>query len=89
MQKKYWFRPKKFWGWFAAYYPASREGWTVTAAAILALVLIFLSADRASHSVSDTFFAAAPGGIIVLLIVDLICFRTGEYPSWWRRHNKI
>lgn len=88
VDRKYWFRPKKFWGWFAAYYPVSREGWTIAGVAVLALALIFIHADRTSHSASDTFLASAPGGIIVLLIIDLICFRTGEYPNWWRKHNE-
>ncbi len=86
--KKFWFKPKKFWGWFAAYYPVTKEGWIITLMALLSLALIFFRADSASHSVSDTFFGAAPGIVIVFLIFDLISFRTGEYPSWWKRKNE-
>jgi hypothetical protein len=87
-KKTYWFRPKRFWGWFAAYYPVSREGWTIALAALFAVALIFSYVDRTSHSASDTLIGSAPGIIIVMLMFDLICFRTGEYPNWWKTYEK-
>ena len=80
--KNYWFRPKKFWKIFAAYYPASWQGWLVSLIAAGILVCLFVFADQRSHSVSDTLISFTPGAVAVLLAVDLICFRTGEYPSW-------
>lgn len=81
--KHYWFRPKRFWKWFAAYYPTSWQGWIVTFALTALLVAVFLKVDRASHSASDTLLGVAPFAITILLAFDLFCFRTGEYPSWW------
>ena len=86
--KKYWFKPKKFWRWFAAYYPITREGWITTIGALVAIFLIFMNADGQSHSVSDAFFTSAPKIIIVLLAFDIISFRTGEYPSWWNKNHE-
>jgi hypothetical protein len=83
--RPYWFKPKRFWGVFAAYYPVTGAGWLTTILLAAVAVAIFLHADARSHSVSDTLIGAAPGLIIVFLIFDLITFRTGEYPSWWPR----
>lgn len=85
---KYWFRPARFWKWFAFYYPASREGWIVT------LVLLFIGAnllfivDSRSHSLSDTLIGFAPWFIALGCVFDLLCFRRGLYPSWWKQHKK-
>jgi hypothetical protein len=86
--KKYWFRPKRFWGWFAAYYPASAEGWVLTLAAIFILVKIFLAVDEKSHSGSDTLIAFAPWFILIGLVLDIIMRKTGEYPAWWKKWKK-
>ena len=83
----YWFKPKQFWKWFAAYYPVSWQGWVVTLLAAVSFLAVLARADRESHSVSDTFYGAFPGAVIVLLVFDLISFRTGEYPSWWRKRG--
>lgn len=82
---KYWFRPKRFWNWFAAYYPSSVEGWAVTISLIVFAVVIFLHIDKNSHSVSDTLISFTPWVLAFFVIFDLFCFRKGEYPSWWRR----
>ena len=86
--RKYWFKPKQFWRWFAAYYPVTKEGWITTIGAIAAIVYIAVGADAESHSISDTFFRMAPGVIVVLLIFDIISFRTGEYPAWWKKYHE-
>lgn len=85
--RHYWFRPKRFWRWFAAYYPTAWQGWVVTLVLAFALIFIFVAVDRSSHSASDALFGVAPYAIAILLIFDLLCFRTGEYPSWWRRYG--
>jgi len=87
-EKTYWFKPKRFWRWFAAYYPVSLEGWAAMVLTLVALGLVFFLVDRTSHSVSDTFYAFAPWAVIILLAFDLISFRTGEYPSWWKKREK-
>lgn len=83
----YWFKPKQFWRWFAAYYPVTWEGWVVTLLAAAAFVAFFYSVDQASRSVSDTLYSFTPWAIGILLAFDLISFRTGEYPSWWKRRG--
>ena len=83
--KQYWFKPKRFWNWFAAYYPVSWQGWVVTILAVAAAVWIFICVDRRSHSVSDTLLGIAPWFIAIGLAFDLMCFRKGEYPWWWRK----
>ncbi|MEP7162239.1 MAG: hypothetical protein ABI747_00535 [Candidatus Moraniibacteriota bacterium] len=82
---RYWFRPARFWKWFAFYYPATWEGWLVTIALIAFGVKVFFLIDRESHSASDTLLAFAPWVIALFALFDLLCFRTGEYPSWWRK----
>lgn len=82
---KYWFRPKKFFKWFAAYYPASIEGWVITLALLSVAIYIFDFIDSASHSGSDTLMNFAPFAVVIGLIFDLLCFEKGEYPSWWTR----
>ncbi len=84
----YWFKPARFWKWFAFYYPASVEGWVVTVLLLGALIKCFLLADANSHSVSDTLISFAPWAIAIMVLFDLFCFRTGEYPYWWRKTDK-
>lgn len=50
-----------------------------------AFVKLFIIIDSHSHSGSDTLFAFAPWAIGIFLLFDLFCFRTGEYPAWWRK----
>ena len=83
----YWFRPKRFWRWFAAYYPASWQGWIVTLILLALAVLVFRKIDSTSHSVSDTLFSFAPWAIAIMALFDLACFRKGEYPWWWKKHS--
>ena len=86
--KKYWFKPKQFWKWFAAYYPVTKEGWIVTIGAIGAILLIFTNTNLQPHSLNDLFFKTAPGIIVVFLIFDIISFRIGEYPAWWKKYHE-
>jgi len=68
------------------YYPASKEGWIVTLILLLLAVKIFLFIDARSHSVLDTLTGFAPWVITLMAVFDLLCFRRGEYPSWWRKN---
>ncbi len=88
MLRCYWFRPKRFWGYFAFYYPSSKEGWIITLVLVVSASEIFLFIDGRSHSVSDTLIGFAPWGVVMAALFDLLCFRFGEYPSWWKRHGK-
>lgn len=81
----YWFKPARFWKWFACYYPVSKEGWSVTLVLLGLVVGVFLYIDSRSHSVADTLIGFAPWGIALGALFDLLCFRRGEYPHWWRR----
>ncbi|MEK7181078.1 MAG: hypothetical protein AAB738_01945 [Patescibacteria group bacterium] len=82
--KKYHFKPKKL-GYIAGYYPVTWQGWLVTLILVVAFVTLFLQADKNSHSASDTLINFAFPGTAILLIFDLLCFRMGEYPSWWHK----
>ena len=86
--RAYWFKPKQFWGIFAAYYPVTWQGWLATFLFFAAAVSAFIAVDARSHSASDTLIGVAPTLIILMLIFDIISFRTGEYPSWWRRFGR-
>jgi hypothetical protein len=88
MMKRYWFKPKQFWKWFAAYYPVTKEGWVVTIISVAILVVVFLFVDAQSHSASDTLYGIALPYIVVFLIFDIISFRKGEYPEWWKKRGK-
>ena len=85
---KYWFRPKKFWGWFAAYYPVSWQGRMVSAAALILFVYSFLEIDKFSHSVSDTLINLVPPAVVLGILLDVVTRLKGEYPSWWRNGSK-
>ncbi len=81
---KYWFKPARFWKWFAAYYPVSWEGWLASLVLLALGVIIFRKIDLQSHSGSDTLLMFAPWAIALFLMFDMLCFRRGEYPSWWK-----
>ena len=87
---KYWFKPKRFWKWFAFYHPVSLEGWVATMLLIDIAAILFVFVDARSDSISDTLIAFTPWLIALMCIFDLLCFRRGLYPSWWkpRKENK-
>ena len=85
--KTYHFRPARL-GVFAIYYPATILGWAITIILTAGLVFFFQRVDQNSHSASDTLINFAPFAIVILLIFDLLCFRIGEYPTWWKKKEK-
>jgi hypothetical protein len=85
---KYWFKPLRFWKWFACYYPASFAGWMAAIFLFLALVLSYLFAGSAAQSLTEKLLAFAPWALVILLLFDLLCFRFGKYPSWWKKHKR-
>ena len=86
--KKYWFKPARFWKYFAFYYPVSMEGWIVTFIFFTTLIRIFIIANNNSHSVSDMLIFSAPWVILSMVAFDFFCRRFGEFPSWWKRWKK-
>lgn len=85
---EYWFRPKRFWNYFAFYVPTSWQGWILTLILLALFIGTFFYVDGFSHSGGDTLIAFAPWGILYLVIFDFLCFRFGEYPAWWRSKLK-
>lgn len=85
--KKYWFRPARFWKWFAFYYPASQRGWAVTLILLGIGGLVFAWIESGSDSRMETVVSFLPWGIALMAVFDMLCFRHGEYPSWWRKRD--
>ncbi|EKD76407.1 MAG: hypothetical protein ACD_43C00123G0001 [uncultured bacterium] len=81
----YWFKPKRFWKYFAAYYPVTWPGWVLTALLISSAGIIFIIINTNTLSFSDTLINFSPYAILLGLIFDFSCFRTGEYPAWWKK----
>lgn len=81
----YWFKPARFWGWFAAYYPVSWPGWVISLALLALAVFVFLSVDAKSHSVSDTLIGAVVPLVAIGILFDVACRLKGEFPWWWRK----
>ena len=77
--KGYWFKRKLYgWGWT----PATREGWLTM---FVFVVLVALNAgriDSESHSVSDTLINFIPQTFVLILVLLLVCYKTGEKPRW-------
>lgn len=75
--RNYWFKPRRFWKVFAAYYPVTWQGFVIT------IVLLSLAIGLCILITSIITYL-----IIVLalaLIFDILCLQTGEYPSWWKK----
>ncbi len=68
---------------FAFYYPTSRQGFVATVLLVLPLIVLFFFIRSQAVSLFDTLFQFAPWAIAFGAIFDLLCFRFGEYPSWW------
>jgi len=87
-ERKYWFRPLKFWKIFAFFYPTSKPGYIATLLLVVPLVFLYAFIESLGMSLFDTLFQFAPWAIAFGAIFDLLCFRFGEYPSWWRKTNE-
>lgn len=75
-EQKYWFKRKSFgWGW----QPASIEGWIVTTLFIGALLYIGLTKGQ-DPDVTPQEILMPVGTLVIVLI--LICYKTGERPRW-------
>lgn len=85
--RKYHFRPARL-GIFAIYYPSSPLGWIVSLILTALFTFFFIKIDQSSHSTSDKLLNFSPYALSIMLIFDLLCFRLGEYPSWWKKKDK-
>lgn len=85
---QYWFRPKRFWGVFAFYYPSSLPGIFVTSFLIAVLIGIYFLVREITTSYLYTALFVLPWFIACGAIFDMLCFRFGEYPSWWNKKVK-
>lgn len=81
----YWFRPKRFWRYFAFFVPASIKGWIFSVVLFAATILAFVYIDSNSHSISDTLLNFSPWLVIILVISDIFTLKFGEYPYWWKK----
>jgi hypothetical protein len=88
-KKVYWFRPLKFWGVFAFFYPSSREGIIVTLVLSTVLIFLFCFIKDVTTTTFELLFWFTPWCIAFGAIYDMLCFRFGEYPSWWQKKNRI
>ncbi len=82
MRTRYWFRPKRL-GDFAAYYPVNFPGWVVTLSSLFFLIYFFVVDTQIVYRAGGGLLHFLLELIVIFLIYDLFCFRTGEYPSWW------
>jgi hypothetical protein len=87
MINKVWFKPKRFWKWFAAYYPVAWQGWILALTSLALITYIFSRVSAEARSLQETVYMGAPALLVLLLILDIITIRTGEYPSWWKKHS--
>lgn len=80
-----WFRAKEYgWGWT----PATWQGWLLMVIYIVLVSAIFSRYDSSSHSGSNTMLDSLPLSLLLTFILILICFVTGEKPSWrWGRKD--
>ncbi len=79
MTKEKWFKAKSYgWGWT----PATWQGWSVLLLYVVITIMLFISIDSNSHSVSDTLINFVPNVIILSIILVIVCYVMGEKPEW-------
>ncbi|HRN96092.1 MAG TPA: hypothetical protein PLD54_01460 [Candidatus Levybacteria bacterium] len=85
MKKNPWFKRKIYgWGW----YPATWQGWIVTAVYISLVVFFSLTLDD-SASTNDFSFTFLIPVMLLTIVFIRIAFRTGESPKWqWGEKKK-
>ncbi|KKQ39898.1 MAG: hypothetical protein US58_C0026G0004 [Candidatus Magasanikbacteria bacterium GW2011_GWA2_37_8] len=83
--KKYWFKAKLYGrGWV----PATWQGWLVI---VIFVGLLTLNSHRvsAAYPTSEVVSSFALQNIVLVLILILICYKTGEKPHWqWGSKDK-
>jgi hypothetical protein len=77
--QKLWFKNKRYgWGWT----PATWQGWLVLVIFLALIIGNVLRLDAARLSTSDALMNILPQNALLVLILILICYRTGEKPRW-------
>lgn len=79
-----WFKPKRFWKYWAAYYPVSWHGWAITLLLVTSLFLIYITIAVRTSSQIIILARFLPFVCIALLIYDHFSLSRGLYPSWWK-----
>jgi len=60
-------------GW--CHYPVSWQGYVILLIALLFIMSVFLAVDRASHSISETFYNMFPFVVCTAVILEWIAER--------------
>lgn len=84
MEKELWFKNKTYgWGWT----PVTWQGWAVTIAYIVLLILFGLTVDDNS-TIREMVFTYFLPVIILTTTLIRICYKKGEKPRWqWGNKN--
>ncbi|HEY9480709.1 MAG TPA: hypothetical protein VIR98_00575 [Candidatus Paceibacterota bacterium] len=76
MEKKLWFRAKRFgWGWV----PVTWQGWAVTVAYIAIMAALASAVKNGATAKEYGLFFLLPGAIITTTLIR-ICYAFGEKP---------
>lgn len=79
MKKPLWFKRKSYgWGWT----PATWQGWLTLAGFLALMVANTIRLNMARTSVNDFLINFIPQTILLVLVLILICYMTGETPKW-------
>lgn len=84
-----WFKPKRFWKYWAAYYPVTWHGWAVTIIMITLLLIIYIMIAVKSSSQSIIIARFLPFLCIALIYYDRVTLKRGLYPSWWGKKKAV
>jgi hypothetical protein len=77
--KGYWFKRKIYgWGWV----PVKWQGWVFLLVWAVLFTQFFTIIDKSSNSVSDTLIGMVTPTILLLILLFLVCYGTGEKPRW-------
>jgi hypothetical protein len=77
--QKYWFRAKLYgWGWT----PARWQGWLVTLVFVGLILLNSFRFEIEARSDSEVLLYFLPQTFILVLLLIIVCYKTGEKPRW-------
>lgn len=82
--RKIWFKRKLYgWGW----YPASREGWLVTAIYMAIIIILATAVAEGADTKEWWLFFALPVTLVTISFIRL-AYKYGEKPRWQWGKNK-
>lgn len=77
--ERYWFKRKVYgWGWV----PARWQGWVTLAVFVALLIGNAFRIDAQSHSGSDAVINFVSQTVVLVFLLIVVCFVTGEEPKW-------